>query len=936
MKQSNSNSNENLQNEIISKEELKKLINTLGQIDPYLFSVISRKMLNYLLFRGYPEAKEISNFLWNSDSIRENFLIDNSQPTQKNALQNSLKYSKEIFDVASNHLSNEQMLYLIQKWLFEEKASGLLRLLTNQSIPLKEITEALRKYIYQTPNLSEMEEQYKSSPAVQGIRVALSRRLLSDQLEFVKISKNFLSITDFYELLLKTIITTEGIGRFGGKAAGLILASKIILNYAQENPHSLRKESQFSLDKIKTPKTWFIPSDAFYDFLTYNNLEDIIEQKYKSIDEIRIEYPNIIQVFKNSQFPPEMINGLVRALDDFGDNPIIVRSSSLLEDRVGTAFPGKYKSIFLANQGTKEEKLLALMDAIAEVYASTFSPDPIGYRIEHNLLDYNEEMGIMIQEVVGTKVGDYFFPIFSGVAFSYNDFRWSPRLERNDGLIRLVVGLGTRAVDRTGDDYPILISPGKPGLKVYTEISDYIKYSPHRLDAINLKTNKFETVSINELMKKYGDYFPAINLVFSILEEKTLRRPVGFSINPREQELLVTFDNLFTNTDFLSTIRKILNILESELGTPVDIEFAFNGESLYILQCRSQSTIKDSLQYEIPDNIAEEDLLFKSHKFVSNGKTNDLEYIVFVDPTNYSKITTKEEYIEISEAIGKLNTLLPAKKFVLIGPGRWGTRDDFRLGVKVTYSSIFNTACLIEIANTLGVYSPEVSFGTHFFQDLVESNILYIPIVLQEEGTIFNEFFINRSFNFLGEFLSEYVHLSPILKVVSIPKETGGKVLKIISSASSNTSIGFFSESSISPIFKVYQPKLVKEAKAQLEEPWELRWKFAEKMISKLKPVKYGVLGVYLFGTVYNKTASETSDLDLLFLVENNKENLMRLVSWLEPWEALLKEIIYINTGFNHPKPLDVKFITPEECTKENYYFNEIMNPTKNLSKKLL
>lgn len=125
MKQSNSNSNENLQNEIISKEELKKLINTLVQIDPYLFSVISRKMLNYLLFRGYPEAKEISNFLWNSDSIRENFLTDNSQPSQKNALQNSLKYSKEIFDVASNHLSNEQMLYLIQKWLFEEKSQRI-------------------------------------------------------------------------------------------------------------------------------------------------------------------------------------------------------------------------------------------------------------------------------------------------------------------------------------------------------------------------------------------------------------------------------------------------------------------------------------------------------------------------------------------------------------------------------------------------------------------------------------------------------------------------------------------------------------------------------------------------------------------------------------------------------------------------------------------
>ncbi|MBK6678651.1 MAG: hypothetical protein IPG53_00820 [Ignavibacteriales bacterium] len=98
------------------------------------------------------------------------------------------------------------------------------------------------------------------------------------------------------------------------------------------------------------------------------------------------------------------------ALDDFGDRPIIVRSSSLLEDQVGSAFSGKYKSLFLANQGSKPERLSALMDAIAEVYASTFGPDPIEYRTERGLIDFHEEMGIMIMEVVGTRVGDYFFP----------------------------------------------------------------------------------------------------------------------------------------------------------------------------------------------------------------------------------------------------------------------------------------------------------------------------------------------------------------------------------------------------------------------------------------------------------------------------------------------------------------------------------------------
>ncbi|MGC8956773.1 MAG: PEP/pyruvate-binding domain-containing protein [Candidatus Kapaibacteriota bacterium] len=919
----------------LSKEELIKLISVLKKIDPYLLSVISRKMLNYLLFRGYKKAREISILLGNNENEKEK-LIETNEPLKKNILEDALNYSKEIFNIASNHLSDEQILFLIQKWLFEEKASGLLRLMTNQTVPLKEISEALRKYIYQTPNLSEIEDQLKSSPAVQGLRAALSRRLLSDQLEYVQISKNFLKISDYYNLLQRTIITTEGVGRFGGKAAGLILAGEIIQKYVKDNYHLLKKDSMFSLDKISIPKTWFIPSDSFYDFLSYNNLEDIIEQKYKPIDEIRNEYPNIIQVFKNSQFPPELINGLVRALDDFGDNPIIVRSSSLLEDRLGTSFPGKYKSIFIANQGNKEEKLLTLMDAIAEVYASTFSPDPIGYRIEHNLLDYNEEMGIMLQEVVGTRVGHYFFPIFSGVAFSYNDFRWSPRLEREDGLIRLVVGLGTRAVDRTGDDYPIIISPGKPNLLVYTDVKDYIRYSPNLMDVINLKTNKFETISIKKLLDEYGDNFPIINFVFSIVEENHLRKPIGIGINPKNQQLVVSFNNLFTDTNFLSTMKKILKILEDALGTPIDIEFAFNGKNLYLLQCRSQSSIKDISQYEIPANISEEDLLFKTHKFVGNGKSDDIEYIVYVDPTNYARITTQNEFKKIAEAIGKLNTLLPPKKFILIGPGRWGTRDDYRLGVKVTYSSIFNTSCLIEIAQSFGIYSPEVSFGTHFFQDLIESNILYVPIFLQDEETVFNDFFIHRSYNLLADFLPEYVDLLPILKVISVPKESGGKILKILSNANLNTSIGFLTESSISPILKIYQATTPKKVKSQIEEPWEIRWKFAEKMLEKLNPQKYGVRAVYLFGTVYTKTATETSDLDLLFYVENNRENILCLESWLEPWNSLLQEIIFVNTGFKHPKPLDVKLITPEECTTENYYFMEIMQPEKSLSQRLI
>ncbi len=172
------------------------------------------------------------------------------------------------------------------------------------------------------------------------------------------------------------------------------------------------------------------------------------------------------------------MHGLSAALDDFAGVPVIVRSSSLLEDRVGSAFSGKYKSLFLANQGTKKERLAALLDAVAEIYASMFGPDPIEYRQERGLLDFDEQMGILIQEVVGTRNGKYFFPAFAGVAFSKNEFRWSPRITRDDGLVRLVPGLGTRAVDRTSDDYPVLIVPGQPELRVNVAVDEIIRYSP--------------------------------------------------------------------------------------------------------------------------------------------------------------------------------------------------------------------------------------------------------------------------------------------------------------------------------------------------------------------------------------------------------------------------------------------------------------------------
>jgi len=334
-------------------------------------------------------------------------------------------------------------------------------------------------------------------------------------------------------------------GKLGGKAAGLLLARWIL-----EQP----EVAKLGLAGIRIPRTWSIISDAIMDFIRVNDLEDVMDQKFKDISQVRREYPHMVQLFKNSAFPPEMLTGLSRALDYFGEVPLVVRSSSLLEDRFGTSFSGKYKSIFLANQGTKSERLDALQDAVAEVWASVLGPDPIEYRRERGLQEFVEEMGVLIQEVVGTRVGKYWLPAYAGVAFSMNEFRWSPRIQREDGLIRLVPGLGTRAVDRTTDDYPVLAVPAQPGLRANQSLDEILRYSPQKADVINLETGDFEGVPIADIMAQGGEDYPLIERVFSVLKNGHLQRTSRMMVDVKNDDLVVDMEGLLGGTDFTEKI----------------------------------------------------------------------------------------------------------------------------------------------------------------------------------------------------------------------------------------------------------------------------------------------------------------------------------------------------------------------------------------------
>ncbi len=735
------------------KPDWQVILSTLRKIDPPLFMQILRKILQLLLAKNVEDSKRLMEESFFGD---EEESVDENRPLKRKKINTYDDYINEIISLAHKHLYDSELRNKIEEWLLLNKAVPLIKTLESESTSLTEISEAIRKYFHLAPEKVRFTESL-----IKGLRVSLLRRFFSEDLRFISVAKEYVRLTDFYDLIDKMIFMPSSHGKLGGKSSGLFVASRIIQSKTGENE---------LLREIKHPKTWYMASDGILAYMHYNDLEEMLEYKYKAIDEIRFEYDHIVQMFKNAQFPPELIHGLSLALDDFGDSPIIVRSSSLLEDQIGASFSGKYKSLFLANQGSKEERLENLMDAIAEVYASTFGPDPIEYRAEKGLLDFHEEMAVMIQEVVGTRIGKYYLPSFAGVAFSNNEFRWSPRIKRTDGVVRIVPGLGTRAVDRVGDDYPILAAPGQPNLRVNVTFEEAVRYSPKNVDVINLETNTFETISFEKLVREYGDDYPAIEKIISVIEHKTLRQPSKFTLDFSKDDFVITFEGLFKEQKFLQKIDAVLHTLQKAFKSPVDIEFASDGEDLYLLQCRPQSFMKEEEPDEIPKKIPESHLLFKASKYVSNGKLKDIQYIVYVDPIKYAEAESYEKLVTIGKIIGKLNNVLPRRKFILIGPGRWGSKGDIKLGVKVTYSDINNTAMLVEVAKKSGNYTPDLSFGTHFFQDLVEAEIRYLPLYPDEEDGFLNEKFIESAENSLPDLLPDYKDFAEFVKVIDFSK----------------------------------------------------------------------------------------------------------------------------------------------------------------------
>jgi len=658
----------------------------------------------------------------------------------------------------------------------QDRFKNLARVINREGVTSRKIKLALKEFC-EIP----MGDLHLAPSEAEGARVDLINYFISNQLPFIGVGKKHITIRDVDELVKNIVWSRRRSGRIGGKAAGMFLAYKVLVPKLKKGDPEIERY-------MRIPESYYFTSGIFSDFLEYNNLEQFQTQKYKTREEIEEDYQNIDELFKKASFPPDTVEDFREFLEQVGEHPLILRSSSLLEDNFGYTFSGKYDSFFLANQGDLEKRLHEFIWGLKQVHMSTFGPGPILYRRDHNLLDFDEKMSVLVQKVVGRRFGDYYFPFAAGVGFSYSSYSWTTRIKKEDGLVRFVFGLGTRAVDRIGQDYTRMVHLSHPLLRPEAGAEQITKYSQKIVDVLNLKTGQFESIPYTKLFQEISH--PDLFYAMAVNQDGHLAPPMfkGRPIKPGAS--CITFENLLAKTAFVPLMKKVLHQLQEAYGRPVDIEFAWDDEHLYILQCRSLAISKDIGEVLLPRDLPEDQVVFNNNQVVANSIIPDIEYIVYVCPRAYGTLSTYDEKFSIGRVVSHLNRLLHDKRYALFGPGRWGS-NDINLGVKVGYEDINNTLILGEIAFEKEGYTPEVSYGTHFFNDLVEAQIAPIAIFPDHIDTIFKENFFLQSSNQLASIAADYASHEAVVHVIHVPKSNQDQLLHVYQNNEEQKGIGF-------------------------------------------------------------------------------------------------------------------------------------------------
>ena len=529
-----------------------------------------------------------------------------------------------------------------------------------------------------------------------------------------------------------------GTGMIGGKACGMLLARAIIRNDAPE------------VDEVLEPHdSFYVGSDVYYTYIVDNGFWDVrIRQRTEEgYFELAEEFATRL---REGSFSPVLREQFERIVDYYGQDPYIVRSSSILEDGFGNAFAGKYESVFCANKGSIEQRVAEFEEAVKTVYASSMNLSALDYRKRRGLDKRDEQMALLVMRVSGTYYGPYYMPCAAGVGYSYSPYRFLESIDPKAGMLRLVMGLGTSAVDRTEGSYPRLVSLDAPERTIYTEVCDRHQYSQRKLEVVRDSERVLEQLDLSAIEPELPRYLADILLEHDTDAEYRLRE-----MGRDTQVRFISCRGLVKNEEMMSRMQRMMQAIQAEYDYPVDTEFTINlsddGEYLInLLQCRPLQVLNDEAKISIPENIGDGNI-FLENKGVSMGlsRQSDLDIIVYVDPVAYYHMPYADKPA-VAKMIGRVNWSYRDRNrhMMLVVPGRVGTSSP-ELGVPVTFSDISAFEAICEVEEKEAGYNPELSYGSHMFQDLVEANILYTAV-----------FANNKTIRFAPELLSEMSDIS--------------------------------------------------------------------------------------------------------------------------------------------------------------------------------
>ena len=597
----------------------------------------------------------------------------------------------------------------------------------------------------------------------------LCRLVIGRDERILSLARRYFEIEDFVAINDRLI----GTGYIGGKAVGMLISRKILHHDNQ----------RFWNEVLEPHDSFYIGSDVFHSYIIQNGLWKLfMEHKTK---EGYFQYAGELQErMLTGSFPDEIKEQFQQIIEYFGQSPFIVRSSSLLEDAYGHAFAGKYESFFCVNQGDPVERYEDFTRAVRMVFASTMNRDALAYRLQRGLDMLDEEMALLVQRVSGTHRRQYFFPDIGGVGLSYNTYVWKEGMDPDAGMIRIVFGLGTRAVDRVEGDYPRIVALDSPLLRPHSGMDDLRRFSQHDVDVLNIKENVIETVPLGGLLEKIPELDMNKIAVIDVESSRQIREMGLKGVTP----WVISFDNLLSETDFPVNMKHMMDVLEQGYDYPVDIEFTVNFDStgryrLNLLQCRPYQAKGLDASVTIPDNLSPDHIFFRSHgNFFGGSVHQPIKMVVCVDPAGYSLLPQSGKY-EIARLVGLVNRYIGTQEnlpTMLIGPGRWGTTTP-SLGVPVRFAEIHNITVLVEIAEMSENIMPELSFGTHFFHDLVETEIFYIALFPEKEEVFFDGAYLNKLKNIVSDIIPECGEYADIIRVYDVSADKVCLLADIIS-----------------------------------------------------------------------------------------------------------------------------------------------------------